>query len=674
MSFRLALKNVRRSIRDYLVYFVTLTLSVCIFYMFNSLDAQIVMLDIAEYAYATTILSIIRVVSVLVAVVLAFLILYANGFILRRRKREIGLYMLLGLSARRTAGVLMLETLMLGLLALGAGLAAGYLASQGMSVLTAGMLGVTVSDYHFVFSPPAMTSTCIYFGITFLIVMLFNARSVSRQPLSELLRGGQVNERLKIRRRWVAALLTGLGVFVVAISYWAVFYFGIGEFAVLFGPAILVNFAGTLLLFYGLSGFMLTDRGRTWNRQLRGLRLFAERQLLSRVNTNAVSMTFICTMVFMTLVIVSTVSSVNTAIEREDGASSPADVSLTAYQADTQLEAGLLREHLEASGVPIDMFAAWAEFLVYETEVPQGELADASKYSVDRDAQERFALEQVGAISVSAFNQAAQMQGREPISLPDGTYALDAPLERIRAILTAVPGGTPIQAGGRELVCWDGPVQAIGLWTTAQSTDRVWLILPDDVTETLPVYVDVFSGNFAVPLETGLEIMQRNPEITNSGDDGAGEAFPMYLMAVAAYQKAATRSGDAAVVFVGLYVGMIFLVAGAAILALQQLSGAADDRPGYALLSKLGADRRMIEKALLWQMAAYFFLPLGVGAVHSIFGIAFVTRAAGVLGYGDIATGAATAALFILAIYGAYFAAAYAGACRIVRARHLRQE
>ncbi len=191
MFSKLALRNVRRSFRDYGVYLLTLTFGVCLFYTFNSIDGQGVMVYLAQSQnpMAQLIQTILDIFSVFVAVVLACLILYANTFLIRRRKRELGTYLLLGLSQRQVSGLLVLETLVIGLISLAAGLLLGLAASQGLSALTLSMFSIRVDAFALAFSPRAAVRTVGYFGLIFLLVMVFSGIQVSRARLIDLMQG-----------------------------------------------------------------------------------------------------------------------------------------------------------------------------------------------------------------------------------------------------------------------------------------------------------------------------------------------------------------------------------------------------------------------------------------------------------------------------------------------------
>ena len=202
MFSKLALRNVRRSFRDYGVYLLTLTFGVCLFYTFNSIQDQgaLVYLSNVGNPIVEAITMLIDIFSVFVAVVLACLILYANRFLLRRRKRELGTYLLLGLSQGQVSRLLFLETGLIGLISLIAGLALGVAASFGMSALTLSMFEIDVSDMLAVkFSSGAAGKTVLYFGIIFLLVMVLSGVQVSKAKLIDLIHGERKNEVLKPR-------------------------------------------------------------------------------------------------------------------------------------------------------------------------------------------------------------------------------------------------------------------------------------------------------------------------------------------------------------------------------------------------------------------------------------------------------------------------------------------
>ncbi len=333
MFCKLALKNVVRSVRDYTIYFITILFGVCIFYVFNSMESQSVMeaLGGSSSPYVSIILSLIDILSVFVSVVLAFLILYANTFLIRRRKRELGTYLLLGMTQRRIAMVLFLETLFIGLLALGAGLALGLFLSQFISVFTAGIFSIHITEFHFVFSLKALLKTALYFGIIFFLVMLFNSVTVSRCKLIDLIQAEQHSEGLKFRRLKTSVVLFLVGVVLLAAAYTMLLTRGMLHIDALFWLMLVLGTLGTLLFFRSLSGFLLELCQKNKKLYYKDLNMFVLRQFNSKINTTYVSMTIICLMLLLAIGITACSVGLNNTIEHLTSNSAPYDFTLMVW-------------------------------------------------------------------------------------------------------------------------------------------------------------------------------------------------------------------------------------------------------------------------------------------------------------------------------------------------------
>ena len=182
MLCKLAFRNVTRSIRDFTVYFLTLAFGVCLFYVFKSIDAQQAMIALSDSQkfYVAQMTEIMAYVSVFVAVVFGLLVVYANRFLMKRRKRELGMYLLLGMERSGISRILIAETFLIGLFALAAGLTAGVFLSQIVSVFTARLFEADLTSFHFILSPEAVGKTVLCFAVIFAVVIVFNMVSVSR--------------------------------------------------------------------------------------------------------------------------------------------------------------------------------------------------------------------------------------------------------------------------------------------------------------------------------------------------------------------------------------------------------------------------------------------------------------------------------------------------------------
>ena len=196
MLFKLSVKNMKKSMKDYAIYFLTLILGVAIFYVFNALDGQKAMLGLSQSGYqmVNLMVQMISLVSGLVAFILGFLIVYANNFLIKRRKKEFGVYMMLGMGKGGISGILFGETILIGILSLGVGLLLGVFASQFMSILVAKLFEADVTAYTFTVSVAAVKKTILNFCIMYVIVLVFNAFSISRYKLIDLFQASQKGE------------------------------------------------------------------------------------------------------------------------------------------------------------------------------------------------------------------------------------------------------------------------------------------------------------------------------------------------------------------------------------------------------------------------------------------------------------------------------------------------
>lgn len=674
MFAKLAFRNVKKSMRDYMVYFLTLTLGVCIFYVFNSIEAQGAMLNIEESGGRSLaiVTSMMNVVSAIVSVVLAFLVIYANNFMIKRRKRELGLYMTLGMPQSKISIMLVLETIAIGAVALAAGLVLGIFLSQGLAVLTAKLFEVQIVDYQFIFSSEAFFKSILYFGVIFIVVVLFNSRSVAKYKLIDMLYADRKNEALKVRKTGPSIALFIIGVFLIILSYWFVIKGGAGMILYTFGPGILINVVGTLLFFMSLSGFLI--RGVQANKKVyfKGLNMFVLRQLGSKVNTNFVSMTFICTMLFLTIVILSTVTSFNSVFNAETKIATAYDVSFT-IAASEGGDRTTIAENMPALEIDEEqLFDEKHEYNIYETGVRMAEITvPFTEYLSDEAAQQAIETTTLEAIRLSDYNVLAQMQGKEPISVGENEFAIVTIQEALKEGVEAyLANPHPLQLNGREMLPAQVPIQQIGLWTTQTELMEIILVLPDAAVEGLIPTLDVYVANYAENAGAAAEELGKLPQ---NIEKLANETGVLVRTADKISISQANAGLTTSLIFVGIYLGLIFLIAGAAVLALQQLSGAADNKGRYDLLKKLGAEEKMINSSLFSQVALYFFLPLALAIVHSVIGVHVMNSGIYLLSTVSVTGSSVIAALFIALVYGGYFLATYFGCKNIVNARYERR-
>lgn len=219
MLFKLAWGNVRRAGKDYLVYLLTLTLAVTVFYAFNTISVQAALV-LEEEGLPELLSSIMSGLTIFLAVVMGFLMVYANNFIMKRRKKEFGLYQVLGMSRGQVSRVMALETAIVSGAALVLGIVLGVAFSQLMTFFTASLFKTQIRDFHFFFSIPALLITMGCLVAIFLVTLLFNLGVVRRAKVIDLMSANRKNEAIKTRNPILSAAIFILGAIMIGIAYY----------------------------------------------------------------------------------------------------------------------------------------------------------------------------------------------------------------------------------------------------------------------------------------------------------------------------------------------------------------------------------------------------------------------------------------------------------------------
>lgn len=605
MFCKLAVRNVKRSLRDYSVYFLTLALGVCMFYTFNALEGQSVMVYLAnkQNYMVDSILTIMNVFSGFVSVILAALILYANTFMMKRRKKELGTYFLLGLPAGRVSLLLWLETLLIGLLALAAGLALGVLFSHLLSLWAAGIFQLDAGFLRLTLSLKAVGKAALYFGIIFLVVMLFNGISVSRCSLIDLINAGKKNEEMKEAPLGRSVILFAIGLLLLAAAYAMLLVRGMLMVDALFFLMLALGTAGTLLFFRSLSGFLLRVCRSRKRFYYKGLNMFILRQFNSRIHTTYLSMTAVCLMLLLAIGITASSAGLNNTINALS--QEPCDLTITNYSADTA-PVDLASRLTDAGFDPDAGFSVWHMATIY---YPTPELGD--KLNVN------------GVISLTDYNA-----------------------------LMALHGGIPLAQAGLPLPSQERLV-AGGLLLS-------YAVVPDEAVQNLTVRRQLLAANYAGAPEAAEDRLMAALE-DPAFSEGLSYGFDSRLSAYADLM-----GSKVLVIFLGLYLGVIFLLTSAAVLALQQLSQAADNAARYAVLARLGVERSMADRSVFTQVALAFLLPLALAIVHSLVGMTAANDVIAQVGKVDAWASTLTTAGLLILVYGAYFLATFLGSRRIV--------
>lgn len=674
MFSKLALRNVRKSIKDYTIYFLTIAFGVCLFYMFNSLDSQAAMMKLnkSKYDCMTSLMTAISYISVFVAIILGFLIVYANGFLIKRRKKELGLYMTLGMGKGKIAGLLSVETLFIGVFALAVGLVAGVFASQGFSVVTAKLFESNLKSFQFVFSPEAFRKTLLYFGVMFLIVLLFNVFSVSHLKLIDLLTAGKKNQTFKAKKLWISVAAFLLSVACLATAYYLINNIGVFNINEKFTASIILGVVGTLLFFFSLSGFLLRIVQTNKKLYYKGLNMFILRQFNSKINTTFVSVSVICIMLLITIGTLSSGMGVANVLSQNMQKMMPYDVSLIYLEVEHK-DAINMAKNMKRDGVDISKYAAGfaqADFHMLSNTTADFHFPESTVKDVagdDATSIKDFNKQPLLAISLSQYNILAKLQSKPELTLAADEFAISCTSEKLKEPFNAFlsKNGT-LAISGKTYKASQKSVVPVSLLVMEGTLNTV--ILPDKAVTDCPIDMQVLNLNY----KAGITDEELSPILNRVyGNDADYQGNPPYDVKQSR-QEIRNRNVRVSVIasYLAIYIGLVFLIAGAAVLALQQLSESSDNAERYALLRKLGTDERMMNHALFTQIGLYFLLPLSLAIVHSIVGIHVANKIILQLGQMDITGNSLITALIFLVVYGGYFLATFFGSRSILRQRN----
>lgn len=669
----LSLKNIRKSFKDYAIYFFTLILGISIFYVFNALDSQTILLDVTSNTKEIIKLmtNMLSGVSVFVSFILGFLIIYASRFLIKRRNKEFGIYLTLGMSKRKISTILFFETLFIGIISLIVGLFLGVVLSQFMSLIVANMFDANMTKFTFVFSSSACIKTIIYFAIMYLLVMIFNTINISKCKLIDLLYSSKKSEIVKIKNPYLCVI-----VFIAAsVSLAYAYYFVTGGFQNLdtadkiFKP-IIIGCVATFFIFWSLSGLILKIVMSIKKLHYKGLNTFVLRQISSKINTTVFSMTIICLMLFITICVLSASLTVKNSMQTNVYELAPADIQITKLvklsnindYSEEQLKTLKLNviDTLKIVNPNInDYFKDSIEISVFATpdltlNHTLGSMLDSvrEKYRfLQYDSQEDI-------ITISDYNKVAKFYGNQELSLNDDEYIVVADFKSMVEVRNiALKNNEKITIFGYNLKpkyseCQDGFIEM-----SSQHINAGIIIVPDHVVDDDYKTYNMLIANYkATSKDKRLQIEENIMEyLMLSNQQGPKVLTKNTRIDIL---EASTGLG-ALVTFIGLYLGIIFMISSTAILALKELSESSDNKERYKMLRRIGTDEKLLNRALFRQIAIFFMFPLIIAIIHSIFGIIFSVKVLEVFGNEQLLPSIVMTAIFLIIIYGGYFLITY---------------
>ena len=727
MLCKLAWGNVRRAGRDYLVYLLTLTLGVTVFYAFNTISMQVDIAGIDEEGLAQVMGSMLGDLTYFLAGVMAFLMVYANNFIMKRRKKEFGLYQVLGMGRGRVATIMALETVIVSVVAFVAGIVLGVGLSQLMTFFTASLFKTQIANFHFFFSVHAFNLTLACMLVMFVLTLLLNLRAVRRTKLIELMGAERRNESIKTRNPWIAIAIFAVGVVLMGVAYYRLLRDGfpltatdskLQEAMNQFGITTAMVTVGTFALFWGLSGMLIkllqSLRGVYW----RGLNMFTVRQLAAKVNTVCFSMGVIAMILFLAITSVTCGMSIANVMNENLERYNPADMSQTyIYYAPDTLD--FYKEYVNPSEADrmvladstVDLYSAWHGDRKGKSADNNDEtgkkvnIADVAGEHVQIDSYLSYPLggsdpsvtpsemcktmgeklpkafegssADMTGLSVtpaSQYNKLRQMMGKEPVHIGHDQYLLTCDMggELVDLYTKYMAGGHTLTLGGHTLkpATDKSDEDTAAIANSAMGSIGGTVVVADELLSQLNL--QPYSSSLLVNYKQGMDTTEADESIKytvldNLLVDGKEPgSWGTFITRSEMYAQAAQMNG--LISYLAIYIGFVLVVACAAILSIQQLSNVADGSRSYRVLAQIGCEDRQIRHSVMAQQAVFFLFPLAVGLAHSFVALKVIIELVSIFGNMSIGgTVSLTCAIF-LAAYGGYFLVTYLMSTGMVRA------
>lgn len=728
MLCKLAWGNVRRAGRDYLVYLLTLTLGVTVFYAFNTISMQVDIAGIDEEGLAQVMGSMLGDLTYFLAGVMAFLMVYANNFIMKRRKKEFGLYQVLGMGRGRVATIMALETVIVSVVAFVAGIVLGVGLSQLMTFFTASLFKTQIANFHFFFSMHAFNLTLVCMLVMFVLTLLLNLRAVRRTKLIELMGAERRNESIKTRNPWIAIAIFVVGAVLVGVAYYRLLRDGfpltatdskLQEAMNQFGITTAMVTVGTFALFWGLSGMLIkllqSLRGVYW----RGLNMFTVRQLAAKVNTVCFSMGVIAMLLFLAITSVTCGMSIANVMNENLERYNPVDVSQTyVYYTPDTLDyykgyKGYVNpseaDRMVLADTTVDLYPAWhGKGKSADNNDETGkkvDIADVAGEHVQIDSYLSYPFggsnpsvtpsemcktmgeklpkafggsnaDTMGLFvtPASQYNKLRQMMGEEPVSIGRDQYLLTCDMggELVELYTKYMADGHALTLGGHTLkpATDKSDEDTAAIANSAMGSNPGTVVVADELLSQLNL--QPYSSSLLVNYKQGMDTTEADESIKytlldNLLVDGKEPGvWGTFIIRSEMYTQAAQMNG--LISYLAIYIGFVLVVACAAILSIQQLSNVADGSRGYRVLAQIGCEDRQIRHSVMAQQAVFFLFPLAVGLAHSFVALKVIIELVSIFGNMSIGgTVGLTCAIF-LAAYGGYFLVTYLMSAGMVQA------
>lgn len=635
LYIKLAWGNLRRALKDFAVYFVTLMLSVSLFYSFNTLTNQAFFVELSSSTSRLVLRMAVLItgLSIFLMIVIGILIVYANVFFMRRRVREFATYLLLGMKKSSLAFVILIENFIVGICALIVGLLVGVVVSQFSSLAVLKLFNSPVERFHFLLVPQAVIFTACMFGVVFVLSTLCATFVISRTRLSVLFRSSFASDRFKIKNPWITLVLFVVSVLLIAQAYRMFSYEVLtandgGTF--LYCTALVV--LGTALFFYSVSTAFTQIARAIKPLYYRGLNLYVVRQFASRINSSWISMTMICATIFIALCTLSIGFTAVASIRTQESLMAPTDffadfICKDGYEPEqTDKLVSLMAQEIPSWNTTVRGTARLTSYTLGEADnvyTIANLISDCglSKEKAIDGVPIDVAVNPVYFVGCSEYNRFRALAGLQPIELGDNEVRF--------ASFPGLADQTDDLAASEKTVTLGNTYHNVRIKQKLKISDLAGLpsnpcslIVPDSWVHTMkPRQTRLFAQFYASSKEVNEQFSQELADSNKhaQGILGQNNAYHLHVMNTALRYEMLESALAIRVMgtFVAVYTGIILLITSAAILSIQQLSELSYMRESYTKLLQLGATRASCSGTIFTQLGIWFMLPCSLAISHA---------------------------------------------------------
>lgn len=666
-SFKqLAKSNVKKSIKDYMIYFITLSFGVALLYSFNSIDNILSnlmgngMLD--AYIYMSR--GILGGFSIIICLVFGFLITYSNNFIMKKRKREFGIYITLGMDKRDINKLMLKENTIIGFLSLCVGLIFGVFASQGIGIIIFKMINIDSLAFKFSVSISAIIKTILLFGFVLLLVNIFNKKNIEKYKLIDLINSNKKNESFTNDKGIKNIIVFILSIILIIGSY--------GILKTLIEPnntiisiCIVLILLGTYLFFISISDFVLKQIKKRKKLYYNNLTMFTINQMSSRIKSMSLSITVICLVIFAALVIIPFGMEFADYLKQDLGVTTPFDATVTrynnrikdenvfneekVYSDDKLLTTGTyntLKDTLVKGGFPYD------DLVSKSAEVKLYELKNITFNKIFNNVKNDYDIPIMG---ITDYNKIRKQQGLKEIDLKNNEFVLNGNGPKAKKLLAGLINNNmalKLNINNHKLKFLNISSD-IYYHNSNIVPDSITLIVPNQVLENLYPTITCLNVNY---IKSNNEYDNKfSHELINFSDN---ESYDLNFESKLVIDGEKI-SLNVVFSFISIYLGIILLISVGAILALKQISESTSNKERFDTLRKLGVKEKDMKKSIFIQVLILFSMPLILATIHSIFVSNLLYEVILELSSIGLYKNICVSSAIVAVIYGSYFFASY---------------